>query len=66
MSNIETKVFILTRTLDGDVVIDGVFKTEKKAIEYRNQQLKDFGVKIKDWENGDSEYDFVIHEEILQ
>lgn len=58
-------VYVLTRTGDGDVIVDGVFTTEKKAIDFRNSLLEDFGVSLEDWEEGQSEYDFEIHCESL-
>lgn len=61
-----TKVYVLTRTGDGDVIVDGVFTTRKKAEIYRDQLLGDFGVSLKDWKLGNSQYDFDIHPETVQ
>ncbi len=57
-------VFVLTRTMNGDVVVDGVFTTEKKAEDYKLQLAKDFG--IEEDKIDDSEYNWEIHSEEVQ
>lgn len=45
-------VYVLTRIMDGDVVIDGVFTTEKKADDFRDDLIEQFddGIDASDWE----------------
>ena len=59
------KVYVLTRTLDGDAIVDGVFTTERKVEEYLKYQLEQFGESYEDYEDGNSDYDFEIHQEEL-
>ncbi len=59
-------IWILSRTCDGDVIIDGAFTSEKKAETYRNQLLKEFGVGQEEWEYGGTEYDYTIDSTKLQ
>lgn len=51
-------VYVLTRTGDGDAIVDGVFTTEKKAEKYKKQLIEEFCE-----EEGDTDWE--IHSEIV-
>lgn len=57
-------VYVLTRINDGDVVVDGVYTTEKKAEASKNRLAEEFGL---DPEDEDSwEFNWEIHRETLE
>ena len=60
-------VYVLTRISEGDsVVVDGVFPTEKKAEKYKDHLLEEFGIDKKQYEYGNTEYNWEIHKEKVQ
>lgn len=57
-------VYVLTRVCDGDVVVDGVFKSNSNAKKKIKELKKEFGLEKID--DDDLEFTWEIHQEILE